>query len=220
MMRKVWVYNITGLLLVLSVWIYFRQKNDNRVRTIAEKVQNPANKRAIDSCIAMLHTGDIVLRTGNDVTSNMFCRANTQDKTYSHTGFVIVEDGHPFIYHSIGGEDNPDEVLRRDSATRWFSPAHNNGLGISRFPLTAEEIDSAVAIASRYYHGKKKFDLDFDLSNDDKLYCTEFIYKVLNNATRDTAYIKPTKRLGYTYIAVDNISRSPHATLICQIRYK
>src|SRR5690606_33196633 len=70
------------------------------------------HNRLRDSCVQLLRTGDLALRTGNDITSRMFCEFNRIDKTYSHCGMVVVEHGYPFVYHSIGGEDNPDQRLR------------------------------------------------------------------------------------------------------------
>jgi hypothetical protein len=154
------------------------------------------------------------------VTSYMLSQLNLHDKTYSHCGIVMVENGYPFVYHSIGGEDNPDEYLRRDSAAFWFSARHNLGYGIVRFGLAPPQLAACSSVVSRYYRQKKKFDLDFDLRTDDKLYCAEFAYKALNEALADSSFINPYTLFGYRYVAVDNLTLNPHARFICQIQYK
>jgi hypothetical protein len=188
--------------------------------SIEEKVANPVNIHMIDSGIHMLQQGDIVVRTGNDITSTMFLKMNQTDKTYSHCGIVMMENGYPFIYHSIGGEDNPDETLRRDSASFWFSPRHNMGFGILRFNFTSAQADSLKHIVRQYYAAKKKFDLNFDLRDDCKLYCAEFVYNAINYAMADTGFIKTTRWMGKEYVAIDNFTLNPNAHLICQVRYK
>jgi hypothetical protein len=188
--------------------------------SIEERTANPVNIRMIDSGIHMLQQGDIVLRTGNDITSTMFLKMNQTDKTYSHCGVVMIENGYPFIYHSIGGEDNPDETLRRDSASFWFSPRHNMGFGIIRCNFTQAQADSLESIVLQYYTARKKFDLGFDLKDDSKLYCTEFVHNALNYAMADTGFIKTTRWMGKEYVAVDNFTLNPHTHLICQVRYK
>lgn len=196
-------------------WIF-----GNDYTSLKEIASNPANISAIDSGIHILQQGDIVVRTGNDFTSTMFCKMNQTDKTYSHCGIVMLENGYPYVYHSIGGEDNPNEVLRRDSASFWFSPAHNTGFGILRFSFTQPQADSLKQITLRYYHARKKFDMDFDLKDDNKLYCAELVYKAMNYAMNDTAFIQPSYWMGKEYVAVDNITLNSHAHLICQVKYK
>lgn len=185
-----------------------------------ERYNNTWNRKEIDSCIRILHTGDLVLRTGIDASSYILSRMNLRDKTYSHCGLVVVEHGYPFVYHSIGGEDNPDACLRRDSASFFFSPRNNFGFGIARYDMNAVQVDSMKSVVYRFYKEKKKFDLDFDLKTDDKLYCAEFVYKALNIATKDTAYIKAISFIGHSYVGVDNLFMNPHAHMICRVKFK
>ena len=199
-----WYYNATG-----------RQDE----HTIAAMATNPYNLHLIDSCETLLQNGDIVVRTGNDMTSEMFRKANRKDKTYSHCGIVLIEDGKPYIYHSIGGEDNPDEVLRRDNIQAWASPLHNSGIGILRYSFTPAQLDSLARITHRYYNQHKKFDLQFDISNDDKLYCAELLYQAINKSL-GKAVIQPTQWMGYTYVAVDDITHNNYCEWICQVRFK
>lgn len=178
------------------------------------------NQHVIDSCIGLLHDGDLVVRTGRDITSQMLCRFNLHDQTYSHAGIVIIENGYPFVYHSIGGEDNPDAKIRRDSAFFWFSAIHNLGLGICHFDMNAEQINELKQVVRQYYKERRMFDMKFDLQTDDRLYCAEFVYKAVNSTMKDNAYLQPVTRFGLRYIAIDNLYLNPHTQLICQVRYK
>lgn len=181
---------------------------------------NPWNTHMADSLIRTLHTGDLVMRTGNDVTSYMLCQFNQKNKTYSHCGLVMIENGYPFVYHSIGGEDNPDERMRRDSASFFVAPVNNLGFGIARFDLNPVQFDSLHAIVQRFYQRRPLFDMNFDLETDDKLYCAEFIYKAMAQASGDSVYFRPTSVAGYTFMGIDDLFTSPHAKTICEIRYK
>lgn len=184
------------------------------------RAANPDNRRLIDSGIRQLLTGDVVLRTGADVTSYMFSQMNQRNKTYSHCGIVVVEDGYPFVYHCIGGEDNPDEKLRRDSANFWFSPVYNLGYGVVRFPFDSAELQQVVALARQYYREERRFDMSFDLATDDQLYCAEFLYKLLNRATENDSFIKPSYLFGESFVGVDNLFLNEQAQFIWQVRYK
>jgi hypothetical protein len=187
---------------------------------IEKRKSHPANIGMVDSAVALLKPGDVVVRTGNDITSYMLCQLNQKDKTYSHCGLVMIENGYPFVYHSIGGEANPDARIRRDSASRWFSPADNLGFGIARFPMADSNLQSMGDIVRTIYKERRKFDMDFDLKTDDRLYCAEFVYKAVNHAMANQTYLKPVSYFGHTFVGVDDIFLSEHAGMICQMRFK
>ena len=181
---------------------------------------NPWNFHVIDSSLHLLKNGDLVLRTGADATSYMLRQMNFTNKTYSHCGIVMIEDGYPFVYHSIGGEDNPDEKLRRDSASFFFSPVSNERMGIARLDMDTAQIVQLHEIVKRYYKMAIPFDLDFDLKTNDRFYCAEFVYKAISEATSDTGYFSQTRLMAKTYVGVDNLYDPRHARIICDIRYK
>lgn len=197
-----------------------RPVNQELLDGIAKRSTDPWNLHAVDSTAALLKDGDIVVRMGNDITSYMLSQLNQHDKTYSHCGLVFIENGKPYVYHSIGGESNPDARMRRDPATQWLSPKDNLGFGLTRLPLTTLNTDSLRRIVRRWHHEKKRFDLNFDLATDDRFYCAEFVYKAVNQAMGDSLYLKPTSIFGYTFVGVDDVFFNAHATPICQIRFK
>jgi len=132
----------------------------------------------------------------------------------------MVENGYPFVYHSIGGEDNPDERLRRDSAHFFFSPAHNLSLAIVKYDLDKDRACKLEQQVREYYALRPKFDMKFDLRSDDRLYCAEFVYKAFNKATNDTTYVKTTTALGCRYVGIDDLFVNPHAHIIWQTTFK
>lgn len=218
-----WLWS--ALVIILIAWggyyFYIRQGNlVNKSKAFLRREDNPANKRAIDSAISLLRDGDLALRTGADVISVMLRQMNLKDKTYSHCGIVMIENGYPFVYHSIGGEDNPDAHLQRDSAAFFFSPVSNERLGIARLDISSAQINHLHHIARRYLTSGVPFDLDFDLATDDKLYCAEFVYKAVQEAIGDTSYFGKSHLLARSYIGVDNLTDRKHAKIICDVQYK
>lgn len=217
---------VAGLLTIslLSVAGYLTYRK-SQVQAEKEQVtrrreDNPGNSQAIDSAIRLLRDGDLALRTGADVISVMLRQMNRTDKTYSHCGIVMIEDGYPFVYHSIGGEDNPDSHLQRDSAIDFFSPVSNERLGVARLDLQSDQVVRLHSIAQRYLASGVPFDLDFDLATDDKLYCAEFVYKAVQEAIDDTGYFTKSHLLERSYVGVDNLTDRRHAKIICDVQYK
>jgi len=210
-----------GIVAVVVLMYSFTVVHHQTSATVVQKrSENPYNHKLIDSAIGLLQSGDLVLRTGADITSYMFTQMNTRVKTYSHCGIVVVEHGYPFVYHAIGGEDNPDQKLRRDSAKFWFSPANNLGFGISRFDMTPDERTALTQTTLKYFREQRRFDMNFDLKTDDRLYCAEFVYKAFNEAMNDEDFIRSSTLFGYSFVAVDNLFLNSRARFICQVRFK
>ncbi len=208
------------LVLIAVVLVAWSLYKDRHQPAMQENPDDPGLKFKQDSCIALMRTGDLLLRTGRDMTSRIFREMNQVDKTYSHAGLVVVENGYPFVYHSIGGEDNPDERLRRDSASFFISSVFNTGFGIARYQLSDSAINQLVSSVYQKFEMRPLFDMDFDLSTDDKLYCSEFVYKVMLEVTGDTGYIPRTSLLGHNFVGIDNLFMNPNAILVCELKYK
>lgn len=212
-------------LLLIGVGLYGCKRN-TQMQDKAEadlRLRNELNHwnyHVIDSSVHLLQDGDLVLRTGADATSYMLRQMNLTNKTYSHCGIVMIEDGYPFVYHSIGGEDNPDERLRRDSASFFFNPLSNERLGVARLDINANQIALLHEIVKKYYKMAIPFDMDFDLKTNDKFYCAEFVYKSICEATADSGYFSKTQLMERNYVGVDNLYDKRHAKIICDIRFK
>jgi len=187
---------------------------------VALKNARLRNERGVDTAVSLLRSGYIVLRTGLGADSYLLAQMNRKDKTYSHCGIVMVEHGYPFVYHSIGGEDNPDERLRRDSAKFFFSPLHNSGIAIVQYDYNESRVSALRRVVSDYYKARPKFDMHFDLKTDDALYCSEFVYKAINKTMKDSGYIRPTTVLGFTFVGIDDLFINSHAHIVWQLRYK
>ena len=178
------------------------------------------NASALDSTYGLLQTGDVLLRMGRGPDSYLLAHMNMRDATYSHCGIVIIENGYPFVYHSIGGEDNPDERLRRDSANFFFSPLNNAGIAVVRYKLTAEQVAAVAQKVREYYLARPKFDMQFDLATDDKLYCSEFVYKTFTSALHDTAFITVSNGHRRRFVGIDDLFLNHHAMFIRKVMFK
>jgi len=178
------------------------------------------NKALIDSAIRLVKTGDVVLRTGVGAESYMMARMSQRDKSFSHCGIVLIENGYPFVYHCLGGEENPDARLRRDSLCRFFSPYFNCLAGVVRYDFDTSIPQKIRQLVKGIYRSRPKFDLKFDLKTDDKLYCSEFVYKAIDSAVANWQFIKPTNAMGLTYIAIDDLYLNGHARLLLKLKFR
>jgi hypothetical protein len=154
-----------------------------------------------------LQSGDIVVRLGNDITSNMLAQMNTRDKRFSHIGFCFKENNQWIVYHSLGAESGDNQYLRRDALVQFFNAENNLSIGIA---FTKFDTSQRVAIykkVKQWYDAKIPFDMAFELETDDKLYCSEMVAKAINYSL-DSTIVPFTDTLAKQFYGIDDIIQS------------
>lgn len=178
------------------------------------------HNKAQATIIHQMQSGDLVLRLGNDLTSFTLSQLNNRNKSFSHCGIVSIENGNIYIYHAIGGEYNPNQKLKRETPETWFSPKHNIAIGLARFSMDSLQKLALVKQVKSFYKEQKEFDMQFDLATDDKLYCTEMVYKAILLSTHDSTFLPTTTQFGKHYVGVDDLFLNQHCMLIGQQKFK
>ena len=145
--------------------------------------------KVINVLVDSIREGDLVLRCGNDFTSESLRDFSQQEKLYSHSGIALMNDGVMYVYSNMAGDLNPDEIMRRDNVDSFLTPANNIAAGVYRFDLSGEELEKLKIIVSGHYTNKLQFDMNFDLLSDNKMYCAEMIAKSVEQATANRILI-------------------------------
>lgn len=192
--------------------------------TTADSVETArVNDRAfvqIDSVKHIIFTGDLITRTGNDFTSESLRQLNQRDKTYSHCGIASIEEDTLFVYHALGGEFNPDQKIRRDPIEVFGEPFSNRGIGIFRFSMGAHEKRKVMFAIRNWYTRGIMFDIKFDLATNDRMYCSEFIYKAFQAGSAHMFPFNTSKIKDFYFVGVDDLFMHPACKEIKRIRYK
>jgi Permuted papain-like amidase enzyme, YaeF/YiiX, C92 family len=167
-----------------------------------------------------LMDGDLVLRHSMGFVSDAILTFQTQDPQYSHSGIVRKIDGETFVYHATGGEENVTQKMKRDKIEIYCHPSATYKFALFRWDLEDQQRQDFVEQLDRWYDAGMEFDLDFDMTTDDKMYCSEMIYKGLVKATGDSSYIALSKVIDKPYVAIDNLYLNPHCCKMYQYEYK
>lgn len=246
-----WIFNFNPcmkhlfIFIVITVFI-FGCANDNPANNIAEKKLSPEEDtlaqrwKIVYTAIDSICQGDLVLRCGNDMVSYSLRDFSQAEKIYSHTGIALRTDSGMYIFHNMAGDLNPDEVMKMERADSFLTPVINTAVGIYRYDLSEKEISGLKTIVMEHYKNKLPFDMSFDLSTDDKMYCAEMIAKAVEKATGKritfsksqvndelrNKYLKmalqkniipsATSADQREYLAIDNLYLNPH----CRQVYK
>jgi len=208
---------------VFLLTLFFAACTEHKTETIPTVISckkiSASDMAALDSGKHQLQNGDIVLRTGNDVISGMFAQLNQHDRTFSHCGIAFNEHDQWMVYHSIGGEDNPDAKLRREPFEKFVGKDHNLGFGICRYPLTNAQCQKLEQTVADFYAKQIPFDMKFNLQSDDRLYCAEMVYKAFNRALDTSGFFQTTVHQGFEYVSTDNLFVNNKARILCHIVY-
>jgi hypothetical protein len=203
------------LLICLTLLLHScSQKSNGRVHK-----PNYIPADSLSALLSGLQEGDIVLRAGNDVTSNMLRQLNLKDKRFSHCGIVFSESGAWWVYHSIGSESAPDQAIKKEPLMHYWNPEDNLAIGYAHLHISRQERTKLLHTADSLYRLQIPFDMQFDLKSDDRMYCTEMVAKSIQWSIPE-AHLQPTDTLGRQYWAVDNIIRNRLVSAVHYLQVK
>lgn len=168
----------------------------------------------------MIRSGDLVVRTGNDFTSESLRGLNQRNQDFSHCGIASIEHDSLFIYHSLGGEWNPDQKIRRDPFEIFAEPYSNRGIGLFRYRIGEEEIMNLISTVSRHYREGVMFDMQFDLASNDRMYCAEFVCKSYQTGTGGKLRFDTSHIGKFAFYGVDDLFLHPLCKELNRVTYR
>lgn len=142
---------------------------------------------------SLLRDGDLVVRLNRDPTSQFIKNFNRHDKSFSHSGIVLFQNGRPYVFHMISGGENPNGKMKKDVLEGFCNPRRNRAYAIFRYDMNTCEMGKLKGIIYKWYTEGLRFDSAFNLRSDDKMYCAEMISKALSQATNKRISIEATQ---------------------------
>lgn len=130
--------------------------------------------------LPVLRSGMLVFRLGNGVFSNEFRQRASHEQRFSHVGIVCVEQGRVTVYHTEASEWTGRGGAKKEDLKDFLMGARD--VAFYELPVDTIVLGRFLKKAQEYYEQRVPFDLDFDNSTDDRLYCTELVSKALNSA--------------------------------------
>ncbi len=130
------------------------------------------------SCNIALQDGDLVFRKGRSIESQVVLIADRKS-SYSHVGVVCILNNIPYVINAVPDESSDGIAYIKMEKLSVFFSAENASIG-SIFRLKkqfANRAKLAALKAKSFYDIKLVFDGAFDMKSDDKLYCTELVWK-------------------------------------------
>jgi len=162
--------------------------------------------------VSFLKDGDIILRLGDRPWSMLFKNLSPNDKKFSHLGIVRIRNNIISIIHSEGLITEMKGYVKEESLKDFLKPAQS--VGVYRLRMIEGEKISDAALKYKGFN----FDWQFDMNEDNNLYCTELLYVILKKLAPEvklnTIWLK---EIGKYIIPIDIYSQSEY---FIEILYK
>lgn len=125
----------------------------------------------------LIQEGDVILRRGWALASDLIARFFGHSSGMSHCGIVVHHQSRWQVIHTISGLISDQDGIRITPLTDFIREAAGHQITVKR--LRADFDSLAVRSHSfRYLQMEIPFDHAFDLENNSRLYCTELIREV------------------------------------------
>ncbi len=131
-----------------------------------------------------LQAGDLVFRRGESIASRVVLRMDEQS-AYSHVGIVVMHDGRPMVAHAVpeGEDQGARNGMRLDRLEHFLGRSMaTRGAVVRRSGITAADRARISAAALALVEAALPFDAAYQLSDPHRLYCTEFVWRVFDDA--------------------------------------
>lgn len=169
--------------------------------------------------------GDLLFRRGRSVLSRAVLAAD-EGGAFSHVGIVVETPDGPGVVHTVAGEDGAEGGARRDALADFLAPGRArdaalyrlapDGAGNDRLPEAAAEVARDYAVQG------VPFDGEFDLTSDERLYCTELVWAAFRSAGADLADGRfdtlDAPFAGGEYLFPSRLAASPRLRLLATTR--
>ena len=147
-----------GLILVLILGV------------LQAKISNTTTK------LEAVKNGDIIFHTSLSEQSKAIQLAT--NSKYSHCGIIYRENGQFYVFEAI-------QPVKKTPIDKWIARGKDNHYVIKRL-INADQILTAETLVNLTEEGNKfegkNYDLTFEWS-DDRIYCSELIWKIYQRAT-------------------------------------
>lgn len=182
--------------------------------TVSGTVNQPAV--STDHLRQSLAEGDLVFRTGNGVISDWFRRCCLTDPVYSHAGVLIKKNGENYVVHM---EQSSDEgAIRVEMLSAFWGAQCCRGGAVYRLDLNETELDKMKSEILTDISKGVVFDPQFNLDEDAKMYCSEWIRNKVIHATGNSQYFPVSIADDFHYVAPDNLYVNEHALLVYKFK--
>lgn len=152
------------------------------------------NSKEVEEKIALINdktqhkfqNGDIIFQTSESKQCEAV-RIATNSK-YSHCGIIFIENGETMVYEAV-------QPVKMTPLKQWIAQGKENKFVVKRLKDSNIVLNNSVLEKMKLYglnFKNKDYDLYFEWS-DNKIYCSELVWKIYNQANIELCPLKKLK---------------------------
>jgi len=136
--------------------------------------------------INKIHDGDLILRHGYGLVSDLIVEQLGEKYDISHCAIVCKDDTNYSIIHSVSSTLSDVDGVQSQDLKSFIKDSHYNSVIVIRYKPQINKPLSAISKRAKDYLAKKiPFDNAFNIDDSSEFYCTELPWKIILNEFHD-----------------------------------
>jgi len=139
--------------------------------------------------INLIHNGDIILRHGYGMASDIIVNTLNEEYDVSHCAVISKSNNQINVIHSVSQSLSDFDGVQIQSLDRFITDCKKNSIIIVRYKNPKNTDNKIIVEKAAYYLSKKiPFDNDFDIEDSSKIYCTELIWRTIKEGFHEDIF--------------------------------
>lgn len=133
-----------------------------------------------------IQDGDIILRHGYGLVSDMIVEQLDEKYDISHCSIVCKSDTNCMVIHSVSSSLSDIDGVQSQDLKSFINDSQYNSVIVIRYKPKINKPLSAISRKAKYYLSQHiPFDNAFNINDSSEFYCTELLWKVILNEYGD-----------------------------------
>jgi hypothetical protein len=141
--------------------------------------------------IKYIKEGDIILRKGFGLVSNVIVNTLKEKYKISHCGLIVKKSNNFYVIHSVSKSISKYDGVQEEKLNTFINDCMPNSLIIVRPRTNTNDIKMAISKAKYFLNKKIPFDNAFDSKDSSAFFCQELIYRAFNLNFSNTLNFAP-----------------------------
>lgn len=211
MSQKYRLLLISIVFIIGIVWVFYNAffqkiRKNSDFKKVYEKVASSKFPSI------QLKDGDIILRRGYGVDSTISTNFSQGEKRYSHVGFIRETDKGTFVIHVVEDKEKGLNGLYIESLGDFLDKV--SIWAIYRYNFSQSNSKKLMNYIDDLKKKNITFDIEFNLDDDEKMYCSEFIYKVINRTTEKELIKAGKVFMGKKFVTISDVYENTNSKLV------
>ena len=133
--------------------------------------------------INLIHNGDIILRHGYGMASDLIVKTLNEKYDISHCAIVCKDSNQINVIHSVSQSLSDFDGVQTQTLSRFINDSKKNSIIVVRYKNPQHANNQLITERATYYLLKKiPFDNDFNIEDSTKIYCNELIWRTIKDS--------------------------------------